>query len=77
MLIHNKCVKSRKRPDLGIKAKALRQNQWRMNERMEMRVSLLQALLKREQCMQGFYYEKIIFVATSLSSYNLVLLDAF
>ncbi len=44
---------------------------------MEMKVSLLQALLKRKQCVQGFYYEKIMFVAISLSGYNLVLLDTF
>jgi hypothetical protein len=77
MLIQNECVKSRKKPNLGIKVKALQQNQWRKNETMEMRVSLLQALLKRKQCVQGFYYEKIMFVAINLSSYNLVLMDIF
>jgi len=77
MLIQNECVKSRKKPNLGIKVKALQQNQWRKNETMEMRVSLLQALLKRKQCVQGFYYEKIMFVAINLSNYNLVLMDIF
>lgn len=77
MLIQNECVKNKKKPNLGIKARALQQNQWRRNKRMEMRVSLLQALLKSEQWVQGFYYEKIMFVAISLSSYNLVLLDTF
>jgi hypothetical protein len=77
MLIQNECVKSRKKPNLGIKVRASQKNQWRKNERMEMRVSLLQASLKKEQCEQGFYYEKIMFVAISLSNYNLVLLDIF
>jgi len=58
ILIQNECVKSKKKPNLGIKARALQQNQWRRIERTKMKVSFVASFVEeRTMCARFLLWE--------------------